>query len=170
MSAERTFLNFAYGSNMLTRRIQERVPSARRIATAILAGYELRWHKVNRDGSGKCDIVHVQTPQAKVLGVVYEILRSQKPALDAAEGLGNGYDEAQIVVQAAGGEMHVQTYFATEIDSSSVPYLWYKALVVAGAKEHGLPNAYISTLEAVAAAVDANAPRAAKNFAMANAG
>lgn len=170
MGAERTFLNFAYGSNMLTRRIQERVPSARRIATATLAGYELRWHKVNRDGSGKCDIVRVQTPQAKVLGVVYEILSAQKPALDAAEGLDNGYDETQLVVQAAGGEMQVQTYFATKIDPASVPYRWYKALVVAGAKEHGLPSAYIGTLEAVMAVADADAPRAAKNFAMAKAG
>lgn len=50
-----TFLNFAYGSNMLTDRLRERVPSARPVAVARLAGHSLRWHKVSIDGSGKCD-------------------------------------------------------------------------------------------------------------------
>ena len=170
MKAETTFLNFAYGSNMLTRRLQERVPSARPISIASLTGYELRWHKVSQDHSGKCDVVQVETPQVKVLGIVYEILTSEKASLDAAEGLGNGYDEKQVVLETKGGTMQAQAYFATNIDPSQLPYTWYKALVVAGAKEHGLPAAYVSKLEAVAAKVDANAQRAAKNFAIANDG
>lgn len=170
MDAAPTFLNFAYGSNMLTRRLRERVPSAQPIAVAVLTGYELRWHKVSQDGSGKCDVVQVNAPQAKVVGVVYEILSSEKAALDAAEGLGNGYAEKQVVLETEGGEVHAQTYYATNIESSQVPYAWYKALVVAGAKEHGLPDEYVSAIEAVAANADANASRAEKNFTIANAG
>lgn len=170
MNSEPTFLNFAYGSNMLTRRLQERVPSARWVAVAILAGHELRWHKVGKDQSGKCDVVQVAAPQAKVIGVVHEILVSEKPTLDAAEGLGHGYDEKRVVLETAGGAMQAQTYFATHIDPSRVPYSWYKALVVAGARQHGLPETYIATLEATIASADADAARAAKHFAIANAG
>lgn len=169
MTATPTFLNFAYGSNMLTRRLLERVPSARPVAVAVLSGYELRWHKVSQDLSGKCDVVQVNTPQAKVVGVVYEILISEKPKLDDAEGLGNGYAEKQVALKTEGGEVQAQTYYATNIESSQVPYTWYKALVVAGAKQHGLPEEYVSAIEAVAAKADANASRAEMNFAISNA-
>lgn len=170
MSIAPTFLNFAYGSNMLTRRLSERVPSARPVTVAILSGYELRWHKVSQDRSGKCDVVKVDTPQAKFVGVVHEILVSEKADLDAAEGLGNGYAEKQVTLEAEGGEVQAQTYYATNVESSQVPYTWYKALVLAGARQHGLPEEYISAIEAVAAKADANASRAEKYFVIANAG
>ena len=57
---------------------------------------------------------------------------------------------------------------ATNISASELPYTWYKALVVAGAKEHRLPEAYIQILEAAPAKADTIAERAAKNFAIAN--
>lgn len=170
MSTASTFLNFAYGSNMLARRLRERAPSARPITVAVLTGHELRWHKVSQDQSGKCDVVQIETPQARVIGVVYEILTSEKDSLDAAEGLGNGYAEKQVVLESEGGQIQAQTYFATKIEPSLAPYTWYKALVVAGAKQYGLPEAYIHALEAATAKVDADAQRAAKNFAIANAG
>lgn len=170
MSAKPTFLNFAYGSNMLMRRLCERAPSARPVDVARLPGYALRWHKVGQDGSGKCDIVPVEVPGAKVLGVVYEILMCEKGALDAAEGLGKGYDEKQVRVDTAAGELQAQLYVATTVDSAAIPYDWYKALVVAGAKEHGLEAAYVSQLEATVAQVDANAQRGSANFALANRG
>jgi gamma-glutamylcyclotransferase len=88
MSTDSTFLNFAYGSSMLTRRLRERVPSANSIAVATLVGYKLRWHKVSKDHSGKCDVVQTENPRDKVVGVVYEILNSEKASLDSAEGLG----------------------------------------------------------------------------------
>ncbi len=47
---------FAYGSNMLTARLHERVPSATPIGIGQLEGHALRWDKRSwRDGSGKCD-------------------------------------------------------------------------------------------------------------------
>jgi gamma-glutamylcyclotransferase len=168
MSVGPTFLYFAYGSNMLTERLRLRSPSARPVAVAVLAGHELRWHKVSRDQSGKCDIVQVEAPQARVIGVVYEILTSEEAALDAAEGLGDGYARKLVVLETEGGQVLAQTYVATNTEPSAVPFTWYKALVVAGAKQHGLPGEYISALEAAAAKVDTNAGRAARNFALAN--
>ena len=170
MRADSTFYNFAYGSNMLIRRVQERVPSARPIGVAALAGHELRWHKVGRDGSGKCDIVQTATAYAAVYGVVYEMRCMEKSALDKAEGLGIGYDEKQIVLETAVGKVQAWVYYATQIEPSAMPYTWYKALVVAGAKQHLLPRAYIDKLELVIAKSDPDADRAKTHWAIIDAG
>ena len=57
-------------------------------------------------------------------------------------------------------------YYATKIDRSAVPYDWYKAFALAGAKEHGLPPAYIAALEAAPPKVDLDANRAATSAAL----
>ncbi len=163
----RTILNFSYGSNMLSRRIGLRVPSARFVHTATLAGYVLRWHKAGQDGSGKCDIVKTSAPGACVLGVVYELAADEKHLLDAAEGLGHGYDEMQVRLGLASGDTTAWTYYATAIDCSMRPYTWYKALVVAGAREHDLPGDYIEQLNQVSAFEDSDDERARSNWAIA---
>lgn len=167
MSAE-TFLNFAYGSNMLCGRLQapERCPSARAVGVAELPGYELRWHKKSRDGSGKCDITRSDQPGASVFGVLFEIARSEKIALDKAEGLGSGYGEMQVQVLLGADRRTVNAYAATEIDPTVKPYTWYRAFVVAGAKEHGLPAEYIARLEATPADQDPDLKRHDKNAAL----
>lgn len=163
MRTAETFLYFAYGSNMLTRRLLERTPSARVVGVAKLADHELRWHKVGKDGSGKCDFVRAAAPQSCVHGVVFEIAVADKAALDLAEGIGKGYKECEVEVQTAHGATAVWTYCATNIDPLAKPYTWYKALVVAGAKEHGLPSAHVAALEAAVAKEDPKPERAARN-------
>ena len=162
MSAN-TFLYFAYGSNMLTRRLLGRTPSARTVGVATLAGHELRWHKVSKDGSGKCDIVPAAVDSA-VYGVLYEIALTDKPALDKAEGLGWGYKQVQLEVQSEIGPLLALSYQATNIDHGTKPYDWYKALVVAGAQEHKLAADYVQALQAVTAVEDWNGQRAAENL------
>lgn len=163
MSTAASFLYFAYGSNMLTRRLLERTPSARVVGVAALPAHELRWHKVSKDGSAKCDIVQSSVPQACVHGVVFEIAAADKAALDIAEGIGMGYKGCDVVVRTAQGTLEAWTYRATNIDPLAKPYSWYKALVVAGAKEHRLPNAYVAALETAAAREDPKPERAAQN-------
>ena len=48
------------------------------------------------------------------------------------------------------------------------PYTWYKTLVVAGAREHCLPVAYVAQLEAAESFDDSNGNRHARNMVMAN--
>jgi gamma-glutamylcyclotransferase len=153
MNADR-FITFAYGSNMLTGRLRERCPSAQPLGVAELPGFALRWHKKSKDGSGKCDIVQTGQPGAAVFGVLFAIAREEKSALDKFEGLGNGYDETEISVQRGAGLVTAKAYIATNIDPTLKPYTWYRALVVAGAKEHALPADYIAHLEAVPADQD----------------
>lgn len=161
-----TLLNFSYGSNMLCARITQRVPSARAIGTAVLPGHVLRWHKAGQDGSAKCDVVATGSTDDQVIGVVYTLSADEKHLLDAAEGLGNGYDEKEVILDSASGAITAWTYHATAIDATMLPFDWYKALVVCGAKEHGLPDAYVRRLQAVPAMADGDAERAQRHWAL----
>lgn len=167
MSAD-SFLYFAYGSNMFTSWLCQpaRCPSARAVGIAELRGYELLWHKPSIDKSGKCDVVAVDMPGAATLGVLYEIAANEKSALDRAEGLNKGYDEVEVEVLCDGRQVAATTYRATNIDPAIRPFTWYRALVIAGAKEHGLPAAYIAGLESVLADQDPDRPRHDKRMAL----
>ena len=165
-----SFTTFAYGSNMPTTRLRERGPSATLVGVAKLKGYELRWHKRSRDGSGKCDIVPATSPEARVLGVLYRIAEYEKRNLDRAEGLGHGYAEIDIEVLCDGTPIAAKAYQATDIDHSLRPYSWYRALVVAGAREHRIPEDYIALLEAVATQEDPDRTRHAMNMRLIDGG
>jgi hypothetical protein len=93
------------------------------------------------------------------MGVVYEVDKREKPALDLAEGLGQGYVEKEVVVRTSEGtEYCAVTYVADPnyVNTSLKPYTWYKRFVVEGAKQHTLPPDYVWSLEAQPAMQDPN--------------
>jgi len=139
---------FGYGSNMLTRRLRARVPSAEPLGTGRLPGHRLRFHKRSRDGSGKCNVVPAQN--SEVCGVLFEIDRAELDALDEAEQRGRGYERMHVRIQGP-SPVDAFAYVAQPayIDDALLPYEWYRALVIAGAREHNLPSAYVDQLEAV---------------------
>ena len=149
---KRTYLYFAYGSNMSSERLLGRTPSAVSLGRARLPRHALRWHKLGRDGSGKCDIEATDVAGESVWGVLYEIDAADKRALDAAEGLGVGYNEQTVYVETATGAEDAVTYKARpdKIDPMLRPLPWYKAHVLRGAREHGLPYGYMRRIAAVA--------------------
>lgn len=161
---------FAYGSNMLTARLRERVPSAVAIGTGRLQGHVLRWQKRSRDGSGKCDARATGRIEDIVWGVLFEFNAVEKPALDRAEGLNNGYVERQVDVITDRGTVSAIAYIATDSDPSLRPYHWYKAFVVAGAREHGLPQEYPQSLEGAPSVPDPDSARATRNERVLTAG
>lgn len=152
---------FAYGSNMLTERMTRRASSARPIAPAFLERFALRWHKRSKDGSGKCSIEETGRHEDVVWGVLYELNSADKIKLDEFEGLGKGYGERRVTVSSQGKNHSVLAYYATSVDPNVRPYSWYREMVVAGAREHGLPTEYIRSLEAKSAIDDPDKERAA---------
>lgn len=159
-------LYFAYGSNMFVPRLRVRVASAEVRSTARLIGYALRFHKRSEDRSGKCNAFRTGDPADEVYGVLFAIDPSQKADLDRAEGLGNGYVEATVQVISRDGEQTAFAYLAEPgfVDDSLRPYTWYKKFVVRGARESGLPQAYVDAIEAVAALRDPNPEREKQNL------
>lgn len=167
-SATNTFVYFAYGSNMLSRRLQakERTPSAVAIGIGFVQGRRLTFDKVSRDGSGKCDIEVTNNPKDRAYGVLFKISSAEKSNLDKAEGCGKGYNEENVQVVTSSGACAATTYVATAKEPALRPYHWYKALVVAGAVEHGLPNDYIEWLRTFESQADPNTKRRAENEAL----
>jgi hypothetical protein len=144
---------FGYGSNMLTPRIQARVPSATPVATAVLPNHALRFHKRSRDGSGKCNIVPAASLRASdpvVYGVVFDVSSADLQALDEAEQRGRGYVRTDVTVHAPSSSVSAFAYAAQPayIDDALLPYDWYHALVLAGARQHSLPDWYVADLAA----------------------
>jgi len=94
---------FAYGSNLLIKKMRKVVPSAASHGEASLSGYRLKFHKRSIDGSAKCDAFRTEDQRDLVHGVVYEIDEKGKQDLDGAEGLGCGYDEVKIEAESDKG-------------------------------------------------------------------
>ena len=164
MSPPLSFVNFAYGSNMCSRRLRERTPSARPIGAGRLIGHKLMWHMAGGDGSAKCDILETGRQEDLVWGVLYEIALSERPLLDQAEGLGRAYQRKIVSVHAAAGTIDAEAYVALAIDGSRLPFDWYHAYVLAGAEEHGLPGEYLDALRSLAPVVDPDADRRMRNL------
>jgi gamma-glutamylcyclotransferase len=146
---------FAYGSNMSTARLRERTPSAIARGIGYVVGYELRFHKRSTDGSGKADALHTGRAEDMVWGVIFELDEAELSTLDTAE---RGYRRVAIDVLTPRGCLlpgsavtKAITYLAEarRIDASLRPFYSYKAYIVEGAREHGLPAEYVAKLEAV---------------------
>jgi len=137
---------FAYGSNMLTTRIQQRVAGARPLTTGYVRERRLTFHKRGADGSAKADATFTGQSSDRVWGVVFAMHRSEKQTLDKYEG---AYNSELAVVCVEGGELEVSIYVAEEaaIDRSLRPYAWYHRFVIAGAEEHRLPEDYVQRIQ-----------------------
>jgi hypothetical protein len=166
MAVASDFLYFAYGSNLLTRRLRARTASAVPLGWAMVPDHGLRWHMASSDGSGKCDMVDAVATPEPVHGVVYRIDPAERSALDQAESLGVGYRAEQIPVRLGGRTLRAWVYRALRTDAGLLPYDWYHALVLAGASEHGLPIAYRQQLASVPTRSDADRQRAQRHFAL----
>ena len=158
---------FAYGSNMSLRRLRARVASAVRLDNASLYGHRLRFHKRGRDGSAKCDAQQTGDPAHRVLGVVFEIAGAEKPDLDRYEGVGLGYVTQTVQLTLSNGDqLEAYTYIATLIDSALRPFAWYKEHVLRGALENHLDADYIQAIHHIAADIDPDPEREARELAI----
>ncbi len=85
---------FAYGSNLDSQRMKERVPSAEVVGTSSLPLHTLRFHKrSSRDSGGRADAFLTHLGSDKVLGVIYRISADELSDLDGVEGRPGAVDE-----------------------------------------------------------------------------
>ena len=130
---------------MLLSRITERVNSYKKICIGYLPHYALRFHKISKDGSGKANAFFTGNDEDNVWGVIGEISMADKKELDKFEGLGKGYNEDKVMIETENGRIIATIYVADtqHIDTSILPYDWYKDLVLQGCVENQLPTGYI---------------------------
>ena len=158
---------FAYGSNLATPRLLQRIPNARLYKVATLSGHRLCFHKNDAGQSGKCDILDTGDHGDTVYGVVYIISEDGKERLDYYEGHGFGYLSKTVEITTLEGErIDALTYYAIDIDIVQQPYHWYKEHVLRGAREHGFPEEYIAMIEAQESIDDFDAERVRRELAI----
>ena len=150
-----TFYYFAYGSNMLTTRLNSRCHGAVLVGRADADSTVIEFSKPSTDESGKATLR--QADGGRTAGVLYEIPTEELRQLDFHEGVGSGYERRNAFpVRVVDGEQSIEaaTYLATSRDSGLKPYDWYLALVIAGAQEHMLGDSYLAALRRVACMPD----------------
>ncbi|WP_448568798.1 gamma-glutamylcyclotransferase family protein [Thalassotalea ganghwensis] len=157
---------FAYGSNMSTKRLQQRVASAKPIGVYQLIHHKLKFHKEGHDGSAKGDAYATNNVEDIIYGVLFEIDEQEKYLLDQVEGLDNGYDIKWVELLAVkDSSEHTNqcvkafTYYATQINTTLSPFDWYLQHVIVGAQEHQLPADYQTDLRAIETIEDPNSLR-----------
>jgi gamma-glutamylcyclotransferase (GGCT)/AIG2-like uncharacterized protein YtfP len=135
---------FAYGSNLDSKRMRDRVPSATVVGISELPLHTLRFHKWNEDGTAKANALLTGAESDRVEGVIYQVDEAHLPALDRFEGNGNGYERYSMPFRvrkgARRGAYQAWVYIGQEshIDDELLPAQWYVDHVVRGALEHGL--------------------------------
>ncbi|OZG72250.1 hypothetical protein BTA51_16035 [Hahella sp. CCB-MM4] len=162
-------LYFAYGSNLYSQRLANRLTNITRIGHRLLPGFQLRFHKVGwRDQSAKCDAFRTDQESDWLHGVLYNIPDNQLSVLDHIEGLGHGYERetVQLFDHTSRQAEMAFTYIATLIDPSLKPYDWYRHHVVQGAIEAGFPEAYVQQILQIEVIEDCDLERAEREWSI----
>ena len=143
---------FAYGANMHDSAFRERRRMRPgQVRAGRIKGYRLRF---NLDGrpKGKAAPANITAnPGADVWGVLYLLKRRDLIRLDASEGVpGRRYRHLWISAEdQEGGRLEAVTYIADGNEKDGKPSLRYITLLREGARQHGLPDAWLTVLDNV---------------------
>ncbi|MCG3706503.1 gamma-glutamylcyclotransferase [Aliarcobacter butzleri] len=159
---------FAYGSNMSSKRLNARI-KATKYANGKLLKHKLKFHKISKDGSGKCDAFETGDSNDFVLGVVYEIDKNDLEQLDRFEAKGKGYERKEVeIILEDENTISAITYYATNIGDSFLPYDWYLKHVLFGAEENKLENTYINYIRKIYSKKDTDKSREVRELSIYN--
>lgn len=132
---------FAYGSNMDPAGMGERCPGARLVGTARVDGHAFRingnHHATILPAAGK-----------EVFGVLWTITAADQAVLDEYEGVAIALYRRHVVrvVRPDGTSESALTYMARNIEPTRTRAPYFDQLVAA-ARQHGLPEAYLDEIE-----------------------
>ncbi|KAH8239660.1 hypothetical protein KR032_006443 [Drosophila birchii] len=158
------FLNFAFASNMMTKRINIETPTAVRIGAARLLDYRLDFaHELSRWNGAIATIV--PTKGTETWGTLWQINESDKLNIENQIGVNSGLYEAHTVYVRLQNETEVTpaiTYLLTQqpesnlyelsrnyIPESRQPSKTYLKAIVRGALESSLPEDYVHRLRSI---------------------
>lgn len=148
-------LYFAYGSNMNWPQMKERCPSARFVGAASLRDHRLAFTR--RSIKRRCGVADVVPAEGQVVwGAVFEVDGGDIGRLDAAEGYApgrskNAYRREERPVLLEKGQLWTAAVYFGEPQETPppLPNQEYKDLILGGARQWGLPEAYVRQLEAI---------------------
>ncbi|KAG4078398.1 hypothetical protein HA402_013108 [Bradysia odoriphaga] len=159
-SSNETFMYFAYGSNLLSRRIHFQNPTAVRRGTGKLKDYRLDFNTQSRNWNG-CSATIVEHEGRYVWGAVWEIDMANMADLDRQEGVErNLYKALTKDVETPNGERITcrvyqkvtnpeETYELEDLPLDRQPSRTYLTCILKGAEESQLPVEYIDKLKRI---------------------
>lgn len=146
---------FAYGSNLcveqMTRRTGPVEQCPGRQGVARLPRYRLIFNMLGDDGQVYANI---EQRGDGVIGVLYRCSQDALARLDVYE---EGYDRRQVVVTLEDGATREAMVYVARPEcttNSGRPSAEYLAIILRGAREQGLPEGYIASIEDQAAHSD----------------
>ncbi|CAB3372206.1 Hypothetical predicted protein [Cloeon dipterum] len=161
VAAKGKFLYFAYGSNLLDKRIHINNPSAVRKTHAKLEGYRLDFAGFSRRWGGAVATIEPQT-NTHMWGAVWELGNEHIESLDRQEGVQDGvYSVLQVNVTSENGRSYkCRTYrYNTkapitggsygDLPADRRPSPLYLETILRGANQSHLPESYVKLLSSI---------------------
>lgn len=147
-------LYFAYGSNLRRAQMDRLCPGNHFVGPARLAGHRLAFTLPDDEWEGGVADV-LPTEGGAVWGALYRLSRDGLAALDAYElhdpgapGEHDAYVRRKVEVQTVDGRIwpRVECYFVRRPRGHVPPSGRYRAALLEGAHERGLPEAYVKAM------------------------
>ena len=147
-------LYFAYGSNLRAAQMRRLCPGHEYLGPARLAGHRLAFTLPDREWQGGVADA-VPSPGDEIRGALYRLPEPDLAPLDAYEGFDPaGPDEANDYVRRAVGvtpegqksAVEAWCYFVRAPRGHVAPSEHYRAALIEGAIERGLPADYVATM------------------------
>ncbi|XP_047531034.1 gamma-glutamylcyclotransferase-like [Vanessa atalanta] len=159
-SLKDTFLYFAYGSNLLKKRIRINNPTAEFIGTGKLDNHQLDFIKYSDHWRGASATI-IPTNNKHVWGAIWRLHVKDMSALDRQEGVETNwyFAKAVEVLTPDGAKVKCRTYQQTinpplrgpheELPLDRRPSSTYLDCIVNGAMDCNLPQDYITELKKI---------------------
>lgn len=147
-------LYFAYGLNLNLQKIGQKLTKPRVVGIARLANHKMGFYGHSVIWDGAVETV-VPDDQSEVWGILYQMEAYEWEQLDNFEDArldGTGeyfhypvevFDEQNMIREAS-------LYKKAQLREAKQPSTEYVDLIIQGAKEQGLPESYIATLQNIA--------------------
>lgn len=143
MSVINTLIYFAYGSNLKKEQMDERNVAIYKSHKGFIKDYKLEFNKQSKDGSSKANITKLIGEI--VWGVCFELDTNGFENLRKYE---KGYEELEVTVYNENQEslFTAKTFISSKI-CDKLPTKDYLGKIIEGAKQHEIPEDYISKIE-----------------------
>jgi len=137
---------FGYGSNMNHQQMKRRCPGSKFITRVRLDGFRFGYdgHSTIRGGA-VANILESSVPGAMVWGGLFEVTEPDLAILDRYEGYPRSYRRIIVTVRDDRGVTYEAIVYCRTGEVPGEPSEKYRAVIIQGAKDCGLPDTYITS-------------------------
>jgi len=134
---------FAYGSNMSFKQMRKRCPGNQFVGRAKLFGYKFVYDGHSSARSGAVANI-IKSDKVTVWGALFEVNDECIKNLDRYEGYPTSYQRESMVVEDEQGSKYEALIYLREPREEGAPSNEYRAILLEGARDCGLPEEYIN--------------------------